>query len=278
MSSVNASYTRYYKDLLKILSDGDKIRSYHLYVRDHKWQELVKKDDLRFFKHSSNVVDDLKKQKENGIILKACHWNYADLHNDYMLSKKIKHANFAKYICYFEYEEDIIHCLMNNAIIVLDDIFDENAVVILPHYSSNVKECSLLQTTSDIFKQIILSLYYALYCHHISFTSVSADDIYIDKTHKMTNLKYEFAGFKHKMRTNQVVKLDFFRNAQETSEIKPQHYRQLYNNILQVLKDLNAKDELIEFIQEFVSHPNDDRIVCPLKIIDTIICNVGLYQ
>ena len=61
MSSV---YTRYYKDL-RILCDGDKIRSYHLYVRDHKWQELVKKDDLRFFKHSSNVVDDLKKQKEN---------------------------------------------------------------------------------------------------------------------------------------------------------------------------------------------------------------------
>lgn len=273
--SLDAAYSTYFSDL-QLLTDDGSIKSYRLNVCDQMWQELVKKDDLRFFKHSRNVVDELKKHKANGVILKLCHWNLPNLHNDYMLSKKIKHINFAKYICYFEYEEDIIHCLMNNS--EAEDVYDDNAVVILPMYSSKVKDAikHFIKDTNDIILQIILSLYYALYCHNITFIGICIDNIYIDVTQKMTTLKYEFSGFKHKIQTRQIVKLDIFRNAQETSEIKPQHYRQLYNNILQILKELNASSELIDFIQGFVSHQNDEKIVCPMKVIDSIICNVGM--
>lgn len=274
---LDCPYSRYHVGIVSLTDDG-QVKSYHIHVKDHKWQELVKKDDLRFFKHNRYVVDNLKKYKNDGVVLKICHWNSSSLHNDFMISKKIKHLNFSKYICYFEYEEDIINFLMCDDF--MEDVYDDNAVVILPAFSFNIREkLDLIDSTKkiDIIKQIILSLYYLLYSHHISLTNISASDIYIDIKTKLTNLKYEFRGYKYKLQTKQVVKLDVYRHVQESSEIRPEHYRQLYNNILKVLKVLQFNEELQEFIKGFVSHNNNERIVCPLKMIDSIISRSSVF-
>lgn len=267
-------YNTFYRDIYQ-LSDDTQVKAYHLFVNDHKWQELVKQDDLRFFKHNRNIITDLKKQKANGVILKMCNWNSNKLKNAYTVSKQFKHMNFVKYMCYFEYEEDIIHFLLNCSDTVLEDVYSDNAIVIIPGYKNilSVKPTNI----ADIIIQIILSLYYALYCHHISFIAISIDDIYVDDVCKLTNIKYEFNGFMHKLQTKYIVKLDIYKNSNPTRTIKVEHYRELYDNILSILKDLHAKDELIDFIQEFVSQTSDTRIVCPMKVIDTILSNVRMY-
>lgn len=252
------------------------IYSYHLYVSSDKWKTLMKNEDIRFFKHKKNLLNDLNACKETGITMKISSWNYMNLKNDYLLSNKIIHPNFVRQLCYFEYEDDIMKYLdasydTGGYKSSENDITEECAVVIAPYYKSIMQY--ELNYTKDCVKQIILSLYTLFFHYNILLTDLSIDNIYIQN--KTAKLEYELNDKKYHINTSHVVKIDSFASVEcfKVSDKLKMYY--LYGVIIDILKQFNKKYDIgyiISFIQDF--QVADERLIHPLKVIDIILSQV----
>lgn len=247
------------------------IVKYHIYVPCYKWKEFVNNDDLRFFKHRKHILQHLHECKDTGITIKLSSWDYLYLKNAYITGNKIKHPNFVRPICYFEYEEDIVKYLTPYD--VSNKKHQENAVILTPYYKP-----FLLHHEVDLqqcIKQIILSMYMAFYEYDILFFHVSIDDVYIQHNHKQQKIKYKINDKQYTIPSNYVVKMDEFVNM---CQVNTKTYRDnfhFYGSILYILEQINEKynvEYIISFIKDF--HIDSERIICPLKVLDIILSTI----
>lgn len=245
------------------------IRKYLLHVDKHKWADLFNEDDLRFLKHKKNVLYDLRDNKY-GVILKIGSWDYPYLKHEYVISNKIKHVNFVKPYCYFEYEEDIINFLCKDE---FDDKYNDvevdTAITISPFYKSILH----ISLNVEIIKQIILSLYVAFFVYKIQLKCINIQNVYIEEKMKAYNLNYKLNRI-YTLKSRQILKIDDFCCAELMDEYTNKAYKQLYTTIINVLQQLNniALQNIIEFIQDF--NANDENIVDPMKSIDYVLSQV----
>lgn len=241
------------------------IQIFYLNVDEYKWKELLKSDDLRFFKHIKNVAKILQTQKQ--IILKRDHWNNKTLKEDYILSNKYNHINLVKHICYFEYEEDIINFLSNDDKDKREE-FEDNSVIISPYYMNLDFDSIPEHEHTNIMQQIILILYLCLFEYKLSFHNINMHNVYIHRDNT-TKIHYTFNKKSYKIQSQYIVKIDAFIDACELKECLPIHYRFLYNNIITLTSIKMHK--LREFVESFIGTQNDNKIVNPIKILDQMI-------
>jgi hypothetical protein len=141
---------------------------------------------------------------------------------------------------------------------------DDN-MIMMPAYNK------MISLTSNILKQIVLFLYEMLFSEKITFQKLDYDNIYIMTISKPKNMKYSFNEKQYKFVTDKIVKIDISDSGiQKTHVILPQHYRKLYMNIYNLMPDNSLK----EFMLSFMNHDDDNRIVHPMKILDTILTTI----
>ncbi len=232
---------------------------YNIILTKTKWSQLMKNEDLRFFKCTS------KKMPSDKIIVKLDTWNDKYFKNAFNLSKKLKHDNLMKYTCYFEYEEDIINYLKD-----VDSKFDfneENAVIIMPA----LQPLSDVTGDSSIAKQIVLFMYDMLFNMHIDFDVISIKDIYYECKSQKINYKIDDQSFE--VNTTHVVKFDVYHGMYKIHDIQSDHYRYLYQNIIRILEQLHEDmfTNVIEFLDEFCHVKNIDHTVYPIKILNSLL-------
>jgi len=242
------------------------IESHHLHLTNiRKWSDLYYNTDLRFFKHSGNCLSDLLKCKE-GHLLKIDSWDNYVLKDAYTRSKKLKHINLVKYICYFEYEEDIIDYLTNDE----QDANEHNAIVIRPYYKS-FDECP---DSVNIIKQIILFFYTALYTLKVEFGDIS--EIYIDEQDKVKKISYVINGIHYEIKSKYIVKFDDFENMTVVKEIDYICYNMLYINIVKALRKVKCNENLITLVESFIREEKIYKVIDPKKILDTLLSSVSI--
>lgn len=222
-----------YPQLKKIKQINSNILVYEIYITIAKWKELLVNPYLRFFYSKKNILYEL--QKENTLhTIKLCEWHRDYLIKDYKFSKKYRHLNLIQHECYFEYEEDIIHYLCNdNDDLLPNDINEYNAVLITPKYDdiNNINELSLY------IRQIIFCLCHLYFTHHISFSDINLENIYVNKNDKIKNIIYNIKNKKHNIKTSKIVKINNFFNIIENCEC----LEKLYDNIRIVLKQFQSR-------------------------------------
>jgi hypothetical protein len=243
------------------------MQSYNIIITKTKWSQLMKNEDLRFFKYVS------KKMPSNQVIVKLDTWNNSNLKHAFQLCKKLKHDNLVKYSCYFEYEEDIINYLMD--IDVKFDVNEENAVLIMPALSKvvEVDKCD-----KSIAKQIILFLYEALFNMHIDFDIININDLYYE--YKSQKINYRIDNQWFDVNTMHVVKFDVYHDMYYLDVLYAVHYRNLYTNIIKLLEQMHVDmfTDVIEFLDAFCHVKSIDHTVYPLKILHTLLSMIDMAR
>jgi|LakMenE01Jun11ns_1017448.scaffolds.fasta_scaffold9959347_13 hypothetical protein len=246
-----------------------QIQKYCLHVNKHNWADLINQDDLRFYKSKKNILNILTNDR-NGVMLKISTWNHPILKHDYFMSKKIKNINFVQHHCYFEYEEDIIKFLCAHEYDKdIEDINNDSAVILSPYYSSILH----IPLNSSIVKQIILSLYTALFTYYIQFQKIDINNIYVEKTDKIVGIHYKLENPQY-VNTNHVVKIDEFSNSEMLYKHEQHNFKQLYTNIVSILEQFKSNHliNVIEFVKDFNTTTN--HVVHPMKILHGILFQI----
>jgi hypothetical protein len=250
-----------YSDLQQVrhINSNSNIHKYVLNIDSKKWRALIKNEDCRFFKHNRNILKQLSNTPE--VIIKISSWDSDVLKNEYSLSTKLKHINVIEHICYFEFEEDIIHylCDVENK----EDIQEHNAVIISKYYTRSTFEDVVLSS-----KQIILFLYTALFVHNLSFTRLNIENIHVEELSKSKKLCYTINAKYYEIRTDRIIKLDILSDAVKL-ERAPSYteFNQLYKNLLTILQ---GNDNMIDFISSLIQ-VNNYHPINPTKILDTVL-------
>jgi hypothetical protein len=238
----------------------------HIKPTPEKWKQMLEQDDLRFF-NGSRKMKNATSLFPYGVLVKLDSWNKPTFRESYTMSKLCKNANAIEYLCYFEYEEDIIRFLTGSP-----EIYEDNAVIMMPAY------CEIYEITTDVLKQTILYLYHLLFSKKISINNISYDNIYIDKLSKHQNLQYDICENKYCIKTNEVVKIDVGEcgiiQIEKMKSIGPKHYRRLLENIYNIM----PTDGLKEFVKSFFDHNDDSKLIDPLKILDCLLSTVVATQ
>ena len=244
------------------------IHSYHIYIDYNKIIELINNKDLRFFKHKKYLLFYLLNYIDTGLYIYTCSWDLSYLKNAYELSKNINNKNFIKYLCYFEYEEDIIEYLSG-----IKNNNDENKSVIILPYFRNFLDYKLEKSDLiECIKQIILIIYTALFKYNIIYTDLSIDNILIiykkkRKTFKINNKKYTVNGYN-------IIFNDFINinQVKDSSNISFDIIYQFYTSIVYIMEQLNKNYNIGDFLS-FLNEINiySHNIIHPFKIIDTIL-------
>ncbi len=232
-----------------------------------KWKHMLNQDDLRFFSASRKIRNSVHLFPD-GIIAKLDSWDKQNLKESYNICKLCtKHINSIKYLCYFEYEEDIIRLLTDS-----EEIYQENAVIMMPAYHE------LFDINADIIKQIILFLYHLLFSKRVCLNNIGYNAIYVDVTSKPENIQYVLCKKKHYVKTNQIVKIDVgacgVTNIDKREVLGPKHYRKLYDNLHTIMPTAGLK----EFVKSFYDHNDDSKLIHPSKVLDCILFTVVAAQ
>lgn len=254
-----------YSDLqqVKYINSNSNIHKYVLNVDSKKWKDLIKNEDCRFFKHIKNIHQNIVRNT-SGVMIKISSWDSNVLKNNYALSQKLGHINIIESICYFEFEEDIIHylCDVENK----EDILQHNAVIISKYYKTGT-----LEDIPLFSKQIILFLYTALFVHHLSISNLNIDNIQIEDLKKPKKLCYVINAKQYEIRTDRIVKLDTLFDVVELHNTPSySEFNQLYKNMLAILQ---GNENMIAFISSLIQ-VNQYHPIHPVKILDTILSNL----
>lgn len=234
-------------------------------ISSKRWSDLVKNEDCRFFLHTKNVLQKLTKHPS--VHLKMSDWNCRDLRRGYEMSLKIKHHNLIKPICYFEFEADIINYLYENT--SQDDIYEENAVILLPNY----RKCTIPDLNNmDNMKQLILFLYTALFTYNISLDSVDINDIYIEDLKRSKTLEYLINGKHYYIKTKTIVKMDVLHYATNTDTLRNAQYNGLYKNISSILEQTTLHANVLDLVKSFIQE--NGHTIHPSRILDTILSSL----
>jgi hypothetical protein len=241
-------------------------QQYHIKPTSAMWKQMLNQDDLRFF-NGSRKMKNATNLFPNGVLVKLDSWNKQTFRESYTMSKLCKNVNAIEYLCYFEYEEDIIRFLTGSP-----EMYDENAVIIMPAY------CEIYDITTDILAQTILYLYNLLFSNKIYISTISYDNIYIDKLSKCKNLQYNICENEYCVKTNEIVKIDVGEcciiQIEKTNSIGPKHYRILFENIHSIMPTGGLK----QFVKSFFDHNDDSKLIDPLKVLDCLLSTVAVTQ
>lgn len=237
-----------YSNIRRLNTSNENELEYHIYIDDRKWRDLMNNEDLRFFKHSKTMLNNIFKQN-NGNILRIGSWDSYQLSKDYKISKKYKHLNLVKYDCYFEYEMDIIHYLCNDDEYPEDDM-DDVAVLMKP-YLTPLKECneSLLEM-GMLLKQIILIVFFMFFKYRVGFHNISLNNISIKKYNKIQNVTYDLGHKCYSIKSRNVVKIDEYRNIEIYNTLTDKEYKKLNENIKDILDQFRIICEICNVKKE----------------------------
>ena len=247
------------------------IERYHVIIDKSKVLDLYHNEDLRFFKKQKQMIYDISNET-SGVILKISSWNHPYLKHDYLLSTKIKHKNFIKHYCYFEYEEDIMAYLSD---ISDEEQYEHNAIIISSyHIPASKFDFNIMnkQNYYDCIKQIILALYHAYFNCRVQFADIFLDNIFIDYQINDTKIKYTLCQDDYVIKTNHVIKIDAFIHSEIILEFFPYHYKRLYTNIENILNRFPSIfdiSKIIDTVHDF--NNNSDNIVHPMKSLHVIL-------
>lgn len=247
------------------------IIKYHIHVPCDKWREFINNSDLRFFKYKKHLLNDLLSTKQDGVIVTMISWNYKYLKDAYALSNQIKHTNFANYLCYFEYEEDIIQYLCPYDTV---DKNEETAVLITAAHKMFMKLDLERYELYEVIKQILLSLYLAFCEYNLCFPYISIDNICIEYVHKPSKIKYKVNDKKYIVESKLIVKIDEFVNTRRIYKTQTTFYDiyMFYTSVVSVLQQISEKYDItniVNFVLDF--QIADERIIHPMKTIDMIL-------
>jgi hypothetical protein len=199
----------YVYDNVCILKEHDNGHSdFHIATTDQKWNDMLHNEDLRFFKHKKNVLNELLKNPS--VILKVGSWNSPALLKDFEKSRKFRHPNLMKYICYFEYEMDIIHYLCNDDVYP-EDAMEELSIIIKPFFEPIVG-IEMQNQPCLILKQILLSVFVLFFKHNTVFYNISFENIFIKRYKYRKTILYDIGNTCFTIKTKDVIKIDEFRN------------------------------------------------------------------
>jgi hypothetical protein len=269
---LSESPTYPYKNVIELSSYSALnlvIQKYCLSVDKHKWADLINQDDLRFYKSNKQILH-LLTNGANDIMLKISTWNHPILKHDYVMSNKIKNINFVQHYCYFEYEEDIIKFLCAHEYEEkIEDINNESAIILSPYYISVLD----IPLHSSIVKQIILSLYTALFTYYIQFKKIHINNIYVENKHKIVGIHYKLENPQY-VNTNYIVKIDEYSNSELVYKHEKHNFKQLYTNVVSILEQFKSNDLMnaIEFVKDF--NTTTEHTVHPLKILHGILFQI----
>lgn len=268
-----------YKNIVKLNNlniNGYAIQQYHAFIRDNKWFDFVSNCDLRFFDFKKGLFDKLRNLNK-GCIIKISTWDSYDLKNNYKILKTFNNKNFITPLCYFEYEEDIIHylCNSNNNINPINDINSENSVVIIPYYPLLIDIKLDNNDLKNCIKQIILTYYCSLFEYKFRFTNITIHNIYIDYNDATDNslykISYKVHGKNFIVYSTHLIK---FGEWVIKNEGIPTHddYYNFYKDISNILNQLGYK-EFAEYIALFMCEIKN-KVINPQKVVDNILNNL----
>jgi len=226
---------RYPYHNIKVMKSTTNLKKFHIIVDQSKWSEFIGDRDMRFFKHTKTLLQNLN-DSTDGHIIKLCSWDSQLLKICYDLSRKYRHPNLLRYDCYFEYECDIINYLLDNG---ESDKFEESAVIITPYFRPIIEAFEDMDVSTILLciKQIVLVLYNMLYIHKLLFKKVDINNIYVNLTTPVT-IKYTSPNV-NKIKTNYIVKIDEYSNCVRVdyiSNIYPDNLRMLIVAVLRQFK------------------------------------------
>jgi len=220
-------------DILKISSD--------------KWNDILNNDDMLFLK----VKNIPNKITDRDLLIKYSSWDDKHLLNCYRLQQKItKNNNLIKYLCYFEYEDDIIKYLRD-----CDDISDqsddnnESSIIIRPVYEK-ILDISLEEYLCDCIKQIILMIYDLLFNYNIYIEINDIKNIYIDILKTPKKIVYTFQNISYVLYTKYIIKFDISENYYKKVTLQNDKY-------LYILVSANILNTLSEFYNSYKNYHGD---------------------
>ena len=216
----------------------EKEIDYNIKVTNKKWKEMINNEDLRLFKYKKkNIINELTKCEST--VLRIGSWDSQELLKDYQMSNKIRHPNLLKYICYFEYEMDIIHYLCNEDNYP-DDSMEELSVIIKP-YLVPIKEIKLENEYCSFLKQIVITIFTLFFKYNTGFKTISFDNIYIKNYKKPKTILYDLGNIIFNITTTFVINIDEYRNMIKLENITSigDRYEILDNNVKSVLQQFN---------------------------------------
>lgn len=194
--------------------------------------------------------------------------------HDYIMSKKVNHINFIKHYCYFEYEDNIISYLSNNN--YHNNEWNECSANIITPYYRPINKFNFLEINKNKFyicvKQIILALYHIYFNCNIKFNTININNIYINNINKNKYIKYVINNNTYIINSNYIIKIDSFATSEIITHLSNNDYKIFYDNIENILSDLNITsllDSIIGIIHEF--NNDSENIVHPLKSLNIII-------
>lgn len=213
---------------IKVMNSTTNLKKFHIIVDPSKWSEFIGDRDMRFFKHTKTLLQNLN-DSPNGHMIKLSSWDSQLLKKCYYLSKKYRHPNLLRYECYFEYECDIINYLLDG---VESEQFEESAVIITPYFMPITEAFQDMDESAILLciKQIVLVLYTMLYNNKLFFKNINVNNIYVsvNLTTPVT-IKYESPSV-NKVKTNYIVKIDEYSNA-----IRVDYISNVYSENLRLL-------------------------------------------
>jgi hypothetical protein len=217
---------------------------YQIATTDQKWKEMINNEDLRFFKHTKNVFDELL--KNTSVVLRVGSWNSPALLKDFEKSRKIRHPNLMRYICYFEYEMDIIHYLCNYDVYPEDDM-DELAITIKPFFEP-ILDLEIQNQPCLILKQILLSVFVLFFKYNTVFYKVNFENIFIKRYNHKKTISYDIGNVCFTIKTTDVIKIDEFRNMMKWNGIENinKKYEILNSSVKSILEQFH-KTSVVQF-------------------------------
>lgn len=235
------------KELNKYYIDNNCIQKIEIIVKNSKLFELINNNDVRFWHCKKNAFDNI-----DGIIIKFGSWNHRFLRNDYEKAKKIKCKNFVKYLCYFEYEEDIVNFLCSyNEPDINNEINEDNAIIIFPNYIA-FKNFDFKQIQDIEFKNCLKQIILTLSNKKYFIEKISIENIYVDYGIKPKKLQYIIDDVNITFKTNLIILFDEYNNTIiNSADIDTvSNKRKIISNIIYVLRFFDKRtSNLISYIE-----------------------------
>lgn len=181
----------------------NKTDTHIIRLSDAKWHDIVSNEQTIFLK----IKNISKKYVNTEICFKYSNWDNRKLINCYRIANKIRNnKNIIKYICYFEFEDNIVNYLKNCDNNTDED--NESSIIIKPIY----KKITNYKYSICYLKQIILTIFYLLFNYNIFLEINDINNIYIDEKSNPIKLFYSFGDYSYTLYTKYIIKIDISDN------------------------------------------------------------------
>jgi hypothetical protein len=181
----------------------NKTNTHIIKLSDAKWHDIMSNEQILFLK----IKNISKKYVNTDICFKYSSWDDRKIINCYRIANRIKNnKNIIKYICYFEFEDNIVNYLTDSNNNTDDN--NESSVIIKPVYEKIIN----CKYSICYLKQIILTIFYLLFNYNIFLEIKDINYIYIDQKPNPIKLIYNFGDYSYTLYTKYIIKIDISDN------------------------------------------------------------------